>query len=724
MPSIPIEAVSCPVTKSASQLDELRMLMEGYLEPSQIKEVQRAYKFGAQAHAGQRRLSGEPYIEHPLAVAKILAEMRMDHETLAAALLHDVLEDTPVTKEEISREFGEEVARLVDGVSKLKQIKFENYVEAQAENFRKMLMAMCNDIRVILVKLADRLHNMRTIQALRPEKRRLIARETLDIYAPIAHRLGINNLRLELEDLGFATLFPKRYRVLSEEIKKARGHRKDIVNQIKKTVHHRLMQEKLQAEVLGREKNLYSIYKKMKAKHAPLSEVFDVYAFRIIVDSVDSAYRALGVVHNLFKPVPGRFKDYIAMPKSNGYQSLHTVLIGPRGVPIEIQIRTKAMDQVAKAGIAADWVYKSGESAQNGVQRRAHEWLRGLLEIQKQAGNSREFLENVRVDLFPDEIYVFTPKGDIMKMPRGSTAVDLAYAIHTDLGHRCVAARINRRLAPLRTPLVTGQTVEIITAPGATPNPAWLNFVVTGKARAHIRHFLKNLQRDEARELGRRMLNRELEPFALKLETVAPERLAAALKEFKLGDVATLLEEIGLGKRVAPIVARHLMPCSGEDGEGSIKPRVSSTAPLAILGTEGMVVTFPKCCHPLPGDPILGYVSSGRGIVIHRQSCKNLAEFRNQPEKWVDVEWGKDIKTEFPAEIRLEVADERGALATIAAAIAEREANIATLEMTDRDERYVTLTLVIAVRDRSHLAQVIRALRVLKQVSRISRTRR
>jgi RelA/SpoT family (p)ppGpp synthetase len=713
-----------PEANLVPQLDELCALVGDYLEPSQVKQIQRAYEFGAKAHADQRRLSGGPYIEHPLAVAKILAEMRMDHEALVAALLHDVLEDTPVTKEEISREFGEEVARLVDGVSKLAQIKFENYAEARAENFRKMLMAMCNDLRVILVKLADRLHNMRTIEALRPEKQRLIARETLDIYAPIAHRLGINNLRLELEDLGFATLFPKRYRILSEKIKKARGHRKDIVNQIKNTIQHRLMQEKLQAEVSGRQKHLYSIYKKMKAKHLPLSEVFDVYAFRIIVDSVDTAYRALGVVHNLFKPVPGKFKDYIAIPKSNGYQSLHTVLVGPRGVPIEIQIRTQAMDQVAKAGIAAHWAYKSGENAHHGAQTRAHEWLRGLLEIQRQAGNSREFLENVKVDLFPDEIYVFTPKGDIMKLPRGSTVVDLAYAIHTNLGHRCVAARINRRLAPLRTPLVTGQTVEIITAPGATPNPAWLNFVVTGKARAHIRHFLKNLEHDEARGLGRRMLNRELEAFGCKLETVAPERLAAALKEFKLNDVAALLEDIGLGKRLAPIVARHLIPVGGEGEVGAMKPQVSSAAPLAILGTEGMVVTFPKCCHPLPGDPILGYVSSGRGIVIHRQSCKNLAEFRNQPEKWVDVAWGKDIKTEFPAEIRLEVADERGALATIAAAIAEREANITTLEMTDRDERYVTLTLVIAVRDRKHLAQVIRALRMLKPVSRISRTKR
>lgn len=716
-----IEALPCPANGSVAPFNALRALIQTYLDPAQVEQIERAYAFSAKAHAGQRRLSGEPYIEHPLAVATILAEMHMDPQTLIAALLHDVLEDTPVTREQVSAGFSEEVARLVDGLSKLTQIKFENYAEAQAENFRKMLMAMCNDIRVILVKLADRLHNMRTLAAMQPEKRRLIARETLEIYAPIAHRLGINNIRRELEDIGFAALFPKRYQILSKELKKVHGHRKNILIRIREAIQYRLTQENLQAQVSGREKHLYGIYKKMKAKHLTLSQVLDVYGYRIVVDRVDTTYRVLGVVHNLFKPMPGKFKDYIAIPRSNGYQSLHTVLMA-YGIPIEVQIRTQAMDQIAKAGIAAHWVYKSGDSAKNGAHMRVHEWLHEVLEIQRQAGDSREFLENVKVDLFPDEIYVFTPKGDIIKLPRGATAVDLAYAIHTDLGHCCVAARINHCLAPLRTSLATGQTIEIITAPGATPNPTWLNFVVTGKARAHIRHFLKNLRRDEACALGRRLLNRELATFSLLLETVPPERLVAALKEYKLNDIDSLLEDIGLGKHLAPIVARHLIPVS-EGEAGSTKAQASSTAPLAIVGTEGMVVTFPKCCHPIPGDPILGYVSSGRGIVVHRHSCKNLSEFRNQPEKWVDVQWGPDIKAEFPAEIRMDVRDQRGALATIAAAIAEQEANIATLEMTDRDGRYVTLTLVIAVRDRRHFARVIRAIRLLHPVSRISRTR-
>ncbi|MGH8522171.1 MAG: bifunctional GTP diphosphokinase/guanosine-3',5'-bis pyrophosphate 3'-pyrophosphohydrolase [Gammaproteobacteria bacterium] len=712
---------SVPSASALRQIDEVCLLAREYLKPAQVTALRRAYEFGARAHEGQRRMSGEPYIEHPLAVARILLGMRMDYETLAAAILHDVIEDTATEKQQISHEFGDEVAKLVDGVSKLTQMEFETYAEAQAENFRKMLMAMTHDIRVILVKLADRLHNMRTLGALPQEKRRLVARETLDIYAPIAQRLGINALRRELEDLGFAALFPNRHRVLSKAIKQSRGNRKELMLQIKNSIERRLRQEDLPAGVAGREKHLYSIYKKMRAKRLPFSEVLDVYACRIVVDTVDAAYRVLGVVHHLFKPVPGRFKDYIAIPKTNGYQSLHTILFGPHGVPIEVQIRTKEMDAVAEHGIAAHWLYKTGDSASNTAQKRAREWLRAILEIQSQAGNSEEFLENVKIDLFPDEIYVFTPKGDILKLPRGATAVDLAYAVHTDIGNRCVAARIDRRLVPLRTALSNGQTVEIITAPGACPSPAWLNVVITAKARANIRHFLKNLQRDEARDLGQRMLNRELQQLGFELNALPRERLDAALKECKIESLDAMLEEIGLGKRMAPIVARYLIPVTAEDSARNAP--AAHAAPLAIKGTEGMVVSFPKCCYPIPGDSVLGYVSSGRGIVIHRQSCKNLAEYRNHPEKWIDVEWGADVKGEFPAAIRLEATNERGALATIAAAIAAEGANIEFVGMDEREDRIAALTLTVEVRDRLHLARVMRAVRRLQPVTRVIRMR-
>ena len=692
--------------------------------PDQVKKVRRAYSFSAKAHEGQHRLSGEPYIQHPLEVARILAGMHMDHQTLVAAILHDVIEDTATAKEQIKREFGKGVAELVDGVSKLKQIEFDSYAEAQAHNFRKMLMAVAHDIRVILVKLADRLHNMRTLGALPPKKRRLIARETLEIYAPIAQRLGMNSIRLELEELGFAALHPMRHRVLSEQVKKARGHRKEIVNKIKNALKRRLQQEKLPAEIIGREKHLYGIYKKMRNKGLSFAEVFDVYAFRIIVDTVDTCYRVLGAVHNLYKPVPGKFKDYIAIPKANGYQSLHTVLFGPYGVSIEVQIRTKEMDDVGEAGIAAHWLYKSGEGEKTTAHKRAREWLRGILEIQQTAGNPEEFLEHVKVDLFPDEVYVFTPKGDIIELPRGATAVDLAYTIHTDVGNTCVGARIDRRLAPLSTSLSTGQSVEIITAPGAKPNPVWLKFVVTAKARSTIRHYLKNLKHDEAIALGKRMLNLELKNFSLSFDDISPRQLSTALKSFNLNDKNELLEDLGLGKRMAPLVARHLAPSHREPWKLPWKRGSASARPLFIKGTEGMVVSFPKCCYPIPGDPILGFASAGRGIVVHHQSCKNVAEYRKEPEKWVNVEWETQVDRDFPAAIRMNVTNQRGVLATVAAAIADEGANIENVEMQDRDDRYIRLSFVIAVRDRNHLARVMHKVRGVKHVSGINRAQK
>ena len=710
------------------RIDDLCRRTRSYLSGDQIKQVRHAYRFGAEAHEGQIRKSGEPFIQHPLAVANILAEMHMDHETLVAAMLHDVIEDTPVAKDRISDEFGSEVAQIVDGLSKLTQIESESHAEAQAQNFQKMLMAMADDIRVIMVKLADRLHNMRTLGALGAEQRRRIARETLEIYAPIAQRLGMNAIRLELEDLGFQARYPQRSRVLKDVVLKIRGNRKEVITKIKNRIKRYLRQEKLVAHVVGREKHLYSIYKKMREKHLHFSEVNDVYAFRIIVDSVDTSYRTLGVIHGLYKPVPGTFKDYIAIPKANGYQSLHTVLFGPFGVPIEMQIRTNEMDQVAEAGIAAHWLYKAGDSAAKSAHKRAREWLRGVIEMQRQAGDSQEFLENVKVDLFPDEVYVFTPKGEIMEMPRGVTAVDFAYAIHTDLGNTCVGCRIDRRLAPLRTPLDSGQTVEIVTAPGARPNPAWLNFVVTGKARANIRHFLKNLRQDEAVTLGKRMLNRELEHFASAIGKLDEARVKTALKSFNLESLDELLADIGLGVRPAPLVARMLLGTAAEEtpAQQRGKRRTKTNqgpGPLLIHGTEGMVVSIPKCCYPIPGDPIMGSLTAGRGIVIHHPSCKNVIDFRSAPDKWVDVEWASELDREFSAEIVLDVVNQRGVLATIAAGCADQNANIEGIELSERDEHYSTMRLIISVRDRTHLANVLRVLRNIKTVSRVHRKR-
>jgi len=706
-------------------IDDLRNRVRSYLSDDQVEKVGRAYEFGAEAHYGQLRLSGEPYIQHPLEVANILAEMHMDQDTLVAAMLHDVIEDTETGKEKISLEFGDEVATIVDGLSKLTQIEFESHEEKQASNFQKMLMAMADDIRVILVKLADRLHNMRTLGALAPEKRRRIARETLDIYAPIAQRLGINGIRLELEELGFAALYPMRYRVIKREVQRIRGNRKEVVIKINNRIKRNLRQEHLVAHVVGREKHLYSIYRKMREKRLPFAEVHDVYAFRIVVDSVDTCYRVLGAVHGLYKPVPGKFKDYIAIPKTNGYQSLHSILFGPFGVPIEVQIRTNEMDQVAEAGIAAHWLYKSGGSAAKSAHKRAREWLRGVLEMHSQTGDSQEFLEHVKVDLFPSAVYVFTPKGEILELPRGATSVDLAYAIHTDIGDTCVACRINRRLAPLRTPLETGQTVEIVTAPGARPNPAWLTFVTTGTARATIRHFLKNLQVDEAQTLGKRMLERELDHFSLTLDTLVQTRIETALENFKLDNTDELLTEIGLGNRPAPLVARALAGVQEDIPKPKRRRRLlrknAAPNPLLIHGTEGMVVTFPKCCYPIPGDPIIGILTSGRGIVIHQPSCSNVMDGRDNQNRWIDVEWSRDIDQEFNVELSLDVVNKRGVLATIAAAVADESANIEEVELSERDERYSHMRLVVAVKDRKHLADLIRRVRSIKTVVRIMR---
>ena len=711
-------------------INELRKTIGTYLQPEQVNKVQLAYQFSAEAHEGQKRVSGEPYIHHPLEVAYILGDMRMDYQTLVAAILHDVIEDTPTVKTEIRKKFGKGIAELVDGVSKLDKVKFESFEEAQANNFQKMLMAMSTDIRVILVKLADRLHNMRTLEALKSGKRVRIAKETLEIYAPIALRLGINSIRLELEELGFATLYPLRYRILDEQINKARGHRKEVISKIRTALKRRMRQEKIPGQIFGREKHLHGIYKKMRDQNLSFSDVYDVYAFRIIVDDVDTCYRTVGTVHNLYKPVPGKFKDYIAIPKTNGYQSLHTALFGPYGVPIEIQIRTKEMNDVAEVGIAAHWLYKTGNTSKNinlvnkdrsGTQQRAREWLRNIVEMNKTAGNPEEFFENVKIDLFPDEVYIFTPKGKIMELPNGSTAIDFAYAIHTDIGNTCVGARVNRKLVPLGTQLTNGQTVEIIAASSGRPNPAWLSFVVTAKARSQIRHFLKNLQQSEAIALGKRLLNRELEPFSLTYQDISEVDMKYLLNENKNENKNELFKDMGLGNKMAPLIARQLVVLKKLALKKNQKNLVDNTIPLSIKGTEGMVVKFPKCCYPIPGDPIHGFVTSGRGIVIHRQTCKNLAEYQKQQEKWINVEWEPYNEGEYQVRIHLNVNNQRGVLATVAAAIADTDANINSVEMKERDDRQTSLRFIIKVKNRVHLAKVIRKIRLIKSVSQIDR---
>ncbi len=709
-----------PAADPSHKISELCTLLESYLEPKHVKLVYDAYVFGARAHEGQRRLSGEPYITHPLAVAKILAEMRLDYQSVTAAILHDVIEDTPTAKEQISKQFGEDVAELVDGVSKLTQIKFESKAEAQAANFRKMVLAMAKDIRVILIKLADRLHNMRTIWVMPPHKRRRIARETLEIYAPIANRLGINNIRVELEDLSFAAIYPMRCRVLKSQVRRARGNTRELVSKISESLQQRLESGGIHAVVMGREKHLYSIYRKMltqQSERKAFSSVVDVYGFRVIVDTVDTCYRVLGLMHGLYKPVPGRFKDYIAIPKSNGYQSLHTTLWGPRGIQIEVQIRTEEMHRVGEMGVAAHWMYKSGEDAGNTAHAKAREWVKDLLEMQRNAGNPMEFIENVKIDLFPDEVYVFTPSGEIMELPRGATIVDFAYAVHSDIGDACLAAKVDRRLMPLSTPLATGQTVDIITAPGARPNPAWLDFVVTAKARSAIRHSLKNLKRGEAVSLGRRLVSESLQGMGLVFEDLESERTTFALEALGLTDVDTLLEEVGLGKRMPWLAARQLAGVVEVPKEEDKQHRQR----LTIKGTEGAVVTFARCCHPIPGDQIVGFASSGRGVVIHVRDCKNLAEYRNNPDKWIDVQWEAELDRDFQVPVRVEVVNQRGVLASVAANISDMEANIDNVSVEEKEGMIVTIQFTLGVRSRLHLARVMKRLRVLNSVLRISR---
>jgi RelA/SpoT family (p)ppGpp synthetase len=699
-------------------LAELKQSVAGYLKPADLSRLEEAYHFSDAAHQGQYRKSGEPYISHPVAVAEILSHWQLDAQTLVAALLHDVLEDTSVSKDDISERFGKPVSELVDGVSKLDRIEFQSAQDAQAENFRKMLLAMARDVRVMLIKLADRLHNMRTLDAVNVQKRKRVARETLEIYAPIANRLGLDGLYRELQELAFKHIHPMRHRILAKAVKSARGNRREVVNKILEALKHRLGEAGLDAAVSGREKHIFSIYKKMVEKHLSFSEVLDIYGFRVVVDTVPACYLALGVLHGLYKPVPGKFKDYIAIPKVNGYQSLHTALIGPHGIPVEVQIRTRDMNRVAETGVASHWLYKDDVGTLSEVQNRTHKWLQSLIEIQNASGDSAEFLEHVKVDLFPDEVYVFTPKGKIMALPRGATPVDFAYAVHTDIGNRCVAAKVNYELVPLRTELKNGDRVEVITAAHAHPNPAWLSYVKTGKARSQIRHFLKTMQFEESTALGERLLGQALRALDSDALAVAPERWDKLVRDSSAKSREEILADIGLGKRLAAIVARHLLaladhPAAEGKAQGSI----------VIRGSEGMAVQFAKCCRPIPGDPIIGFIKKGQGLVVHTHDCPTALKARSDPEKWIEVDWASDTDRTFAVGIRVIAANQRGVLAKVAAAIAEAGSNIDNVSMDDERGIYTALNFTIEVQNRLHLARLMKTLRRIPEVVRIVRVK-
>ena len=701
----------------AVALGEFRQHL-AYLEPGDIGRIEEAYQFSDAAHHGQFRKSGEAYIFHPLAVAGILADWQLDAQAVIAALLHDVMEDTAVTKDEISHRFGRPVADLVDSVSKLDRLEFQSQQDAQAENFRKMLLAMARDVRVMLIKLADRLHNMRTLGAVSPEQRRRVARETLEIYAPIANRLGLDSLYREMQELAFKHLYPLRYKVLAKAVRSARGNRRQGMDHILEAIRERLTKAGVEAAVTGREKHIYSIYKKMIEKRLSFSQVLDIYGVRVTVSDTPACYLSLGVLHGLYKPVPGKFKDYIAIPKINGYQSLHTTLIGPYGMPVEIQIRTHAMNRVAETGVASHWLYKSTEAEISEAQQRTHTWLQSLLGIQSTPGDAAEFLDHIKVDLFPDEVYVFTPKGKIMSMPRGATPVDFAYAVHTDIGNRCIAAKINHELVPLRAELNNGDRVEIITAPNAAPNPAWLSYAKTAKARAQIRHFLKTMQAEESRALGERLLVQQLRAFGAKVTEIASERWDKLVRDSSAKSRHEILADIGLGKRLAAIVARKLLALSDHP-----QPEGKQPGAIVIRGSEGMAVQFAKCCCPIPGDPILGFIKKGQGLVVHTHDCPTARRSRGDPEKWIDVEWDPDTDRMFDVAIRVVVLDQRGVLAKIAAAIAGAGCNIANVSVDNDRSMYVTNLFTVQVANRMHLAKMMRALRHVEEVVRIARVR-
>jgi GTP pyrophosphokinase len=713
-----------PLLPADSEDSALTVRLNRYLKPEDIAQVWDAYRYAFQAHDGVVRKTGEPYITHPVSVACILADLHMDVPTILAALLHDVVEDTLITTVDIKEKFGQQVAELVDGVTKLDKIEFQSASQAQAENFRKMLLAMSQDVRVILVKLADRLHNMQTLDAMRPEKQKLIAKETLDIYAPIANRLGLNAIYQALEDLSFQYLYPMRFNAISKAIMAARGNRKEVVSKILDSIKQQLSTFNIEAEVSGREKHLYSVYKKMTSKATPFSQVYDIYGFRVVVKDLPSCYLALGALHALYKPIPSKFKDYIAIPKANGYQSLHTTLFGPFGTPIEVQIRSAEMHNIADAGVAAHWLYKASDAQLTALQQQTHQWLQRLLDIQSESADSLDFLEHLKIDLFPDEVYVFTPKGTILALPKRATAVDFAYAVHSGIGNSCVAVRINHELAPLRSELHNGDHVEIITGSLAKPNPAWLNYVITGRARAHIRHFLKSQQSTESASLGERMLNQALRALQADPDQISDAHWQKIIRDYGLKNKSEILTDIGLGKRQSVMVAHQLLALTDDHLEKHNNLPGVSLDTITIRGTEGMAVQFAPCCKPIPGDPILGFINKDKGLVIHTHDCPSVRKFKLDPDKWLDVEWEPESTRLFKTNLNLTVANQPGMLAKIASGIAEAGSNIDNVSVEEADgSAYANLYFTVQVRNRIHLAELMRSLRKIPDVVRINRTK-
>ncbi len=701
---------------------KLTLLLKNYLKNEEIETIWRAYQYSYLAHSGQKRRSGEDYIMHPVSVACIAATLHLDAPSIQAALLHDVVEDTTVSFADIKKEFGPQVAKLVEGLSKLDRIQFDDATEAQAENFRKMLLAMSQDVRVILVKLADRLHNMETLEHLKPEKQLRIAQETLDIYSPIANRLGLNNIYQQLEDLCFKYIHPLRYKTLHKAIMASRGNRKEVVGKILMEIEEKLKSEKINAEVFGREKNPASIHRKMLDKHTGFSQIYDIYAFRIIVKDAKDCYLTLGALHALFKPIPGKIKDYIAIPKANGYQSLHTTLFGPYGMPIEIQIRTDNMHKLAEAGVAAHWLYKTKDAHVTELQQQTNQWLKRLLEIQTDGADSLEFLEHLKVDLFPDEVYVFSPKGKIFVLPKGSSTIDFAYAVHSDVGNSAVAAKINQELVPLRTEVKTGDHVEIIAAPLAKPNPAWLNFVITGKARAQIRSYLRTAASDDLIILGYSMLNNALKAFHIDPDSIKKKHWDKLAQDYHLKNKNQILTDIALGKRVNIMVAHQLTTIM--DGIKKTQNQTKLLDVITIKGSEGMAIQLASCCHPIPGDPILGFINKDRGLIIHTHDCPAIRKFNLDPDRWLDVEWEANADSLFKVNLDVLVWNEKGMLAKIAAVIAESNSNIDNVSLQESDgSKFANINFIVQVKDRIHLAELIRNLRKIDKISRVNRVK-
>ena len=735
----PTSAPTLPLKHQVVSIERLISKLT-YLKPDEIIQVKKAFQFSDAAHLGQYRHSGEPYITHPVAVAELCATWRLDAPSIMAALLHDVIEDTGCTKADLVEKFGSKVAELVEGLTKLDKLEFQSHAEAQAESFRKMFMAMARDVRVILVKLADRTHNMRTLDAVPMEKRRRVARETIEIYAPVAHRLGLNIIYRDLQDLSFRYSMPMRFRVIEGAVKRARGNRKEIVEKILQATRMAFAKSNLEVDLQGREKTLFSIYNKMRAKHLTFSQVLDVYAFRVTVHSIDECYRALGILHAIYKPMPGKFKDYIAIPKLNGYQSLHTTLLGPSGVPVEFQIRTGDMHAIAEAGVAAHWAYKDGSPDMSEVQNRAHQWLQSLIDIQDSSGDSQEFLEHVKIDLFPDAVYVFTPKGQIRALPRGATALDFAYSIHSDLGNTCVAVKINGMQLPLRSELKNGDIIEVVNSANSQPNPGWLAFVRTGKARASIRHSLKTKHYAESLQLGERLLASALRQQGVDAGLLTPEVWEKLMHWTGDKTREEACVNIALGRRSPQELAIRLNILINDEGGGEqmrlgagdwVSPQQESIPhhhqrqAILVDGREGNSMSFQSCCHPIPGDNIIGYLGKGEGLQIHANDCPvALRMLSKDGDKWVEVEWGKDVNREFEVDLAIDTRQGKGVLARVASSVTAADSNIMNVSMEDRyKEDSVTIRFTIQVSDRLHLSKVMRSLRTNPDVMRVTRTR-